>query len=121
MPTPTILVATWGDGLFSVSGKAVHQELADRSVRSLAADGHGRVLAIVGRHSLCRRFSDGEWTEIAKSEFELSCCVPIGNVVFVGTDDARILRVDPDGTQQYLTPWQAATGGTQGRRSSTAS
>jgi len=100
--TPSILVATWGNGLFRVTGKTVHQELADQSVRSLAVDGHGGVLAIVGQHSLCRRSSAGEWTEIAKSEYELSCCVPIGNVLFVGTDDAHILRVDPDGTQHYL-------------------
>jgi hypothetical protein len=53
--------------------------------------------------------ADQGWslTEIAKSEFELSCCVPIGNVVFVGTDDAHILRVDPDGTQQCLTGFDA--------------
>ena len=49
-------------------------------------------------------------TEIAKSEFELSCCVPIGNVVFVGTDDAHILRVDPDGAQQCLTGFDAVAG-----------
>ena len=110
MPTHSILVATWGNGLFSVTGKMVHQELADQSVRSLAGDGHGRVLAIVGRHSLCRRSSDGEWTEIAKSDFELSCCVPVANVVFMGTDDARILRVDPDGTQQCLTGFDAVAG-----------
>jgi hypothetical protein len=110
IPTPSILVATWSNGLFGVSGKIVHQELAGQSVGSLAADGRGRVLAIVGRHSLCRRSPDGEWTEIAKSEFELSCCVPIGNAVFVGTDDARILRVDPDGTQQFLTGFDAVAG-----------
>lgn len=110
MPTPSILVATWDNGLFSVTGKMVHQELADQSVRSLVADGRGRVLAIVGGHSLCRRAFDGEWTEIAKSEFELSCCVPIENVVFVGTDDARILRVDPDGAQQCLTGFDAVAG-----------
>jgi len=110
MPTPTILVATWGNGLFSVTGKVVHQELADPSVRSLVADGQGSVLAIVGGHSLRRRSSDGEWTEIAKSEFELSCCVAIGNAVFVGTEDANILRVDPDGTQQRLTGFDAVAG-----------
>jgi hypothetical protein len=110
MPTPSILVATWGNGVFTVTGKIVRQELADQSVRSLASDGHGRVLAIVGRHSLCRRSSDGEWTEIVKSDFELSCCVPIGNLVFVGTDDAHILRVDPDGTQRCLTGFDAVAG-----------
>jgi len=110
MPTPSILVATWGNGLFSVNGKVVHQELADQSVRSLVADGDGRVLAILGGHSLCRRSSDGEWTEIAKSELELSCCVPIGNVVFVGTENAHIVRVDPDGTQQRQIGFDAVDG-----------
>jgi hypothetical protein len=110
MPPPSILVATWDNGLFSVTGKMVHQELADQSVRSLVADGRGSVLAIVGGHSLCRRSSDGEWTAIANSEFELSCCVAIGNVVFVGTDDAHILRVDPDGAQQCLTGFDAVEG-----------
>jgi hypothetical protein len=68
------------------------------------------VLAIVGGHSLCRRSSDGEWTTIAKSELDLSCCVPIGDVVFVGTDDAHILRVDPDGALQCLTGFDSVTG-----------
>jgi hypothetical protein len=110
MPAPSILVATWENGLFNVTGKTVRQELADQPVRGLVADGHGAALAIVGRRSLCRRSSDGEWTEIAKCEFELSCCVPIGNAVFVGTDDAHILRVDADGTQQYLRGFDAVAG-----------
>jgi hypothetical protein len=110
MPTPSILVATWDNGLFSVTGKMVDQELPDQSVRSLAADGRGGVLAIVDGHSLHRRSSNGEWTEIARSEFDLSCCVPIGNVVFVGTDDARILRVDSDGAQQCMTGFGAVEG-----------
>ncbi len=110
MPTPSILVATWDNGLFSVTGKTVRQELINQSVRSLVADGRGGVLAIVGRHSLLRRSSDGEWTAIAKSEFQLSCCVPIGNVVFLGTDDANILRVGPDGAQQRLAGFDAVAG-----------
>jgi len=52
MPTSSILVATWGDGLFSVTENGVRQEIAEQSVRSLVADGDGRVLAIVGGHSL---------------------------------------------------------------------
>ena len=110
MPTPPILVATWDDGLFSVTGKMVRQELAGQSVRSLVDDGQGGVLAIVGGHSVCRRSADGQWTEIAKSESDLSCCVPIGNAVFVGTDDARILRVDADGAQQWLTGFDSVEG-----------
>jgi hypothetical protein len=110
MPIPSILVATWDKGIFSVAGKTVHQELADQPVRSLVADERGRVFAIVGGHSLCRRSSDGEWTPIAESEFPLSCCVPIGNVVFVGTDDANILRVVRDGTWQRLTGFDRVAG-----------
>jgi hypothetical protein len=110
MPMPTLLVATWDNGLFSVAGNIVRQELTDQPVRSLVDDGNGRVLAIVGGHSLCRRSPDGEWTEIARSEFKLSCCVPIGNVVFVGTDDARILRVHPDGALECLTGFDAVEG-----------
>ena len=110
MSTPSMLVATWDNGLFSVIGKIVHRELPDRSVRSLAAAGHGSVLAIVDRHLLYRRSSDGEWTEIAKSDLELSCCAPIGSAVFVGTDDAHILRVDPDGVLQRLAGFDAVAG-----------
>jgi hypothetical protein len=107
---PSILVATWDNGLLRVTGKTVHQELADRSVRGLAADGRGGVLAVVGRHSLYRRSSRGEWSEIATSERELSCCVAIGDVVFVGTDDARLLRLDPDGTPRELNGFDAIAG-----------
>jgi hypothetical protein len=110
MQTPNILVATWDDGLFDVTGTAVRHELAGRSVRGLTDDGREGVLAIVGGHSLRRRSSDGEWTEIAVAEFDLSCCAAIGNAVFVGTDDARILRVDPDGTQRILTGFDAVEG-----------
>jgi hypothetical protein len=110
MLTPSILVATWDKGLFIVTRKTVHQELANQSVRGLIADERGRVLAIVDGHSLHQRSPDGEWTELAKSEFPLSCCVPIGNVVFVGTDDANILRVETDGRRQRLTGFDAVAG-----------
>ncbi len=110
MPTPSILVATWENGLFSVTGKTVRQELSNQSVRSLAADGRGGVLAVVGDHSLYRRSFDGSWSAIAKTGFKLSCCVAIGDVIFAGTDDARILRVDPNDAQQILTGFDAVEG-----------
>jgi hypothetical protein len=110
MATPSILVATWGSGLFSITGKVVRRELTDQSVRSMAADGHGSVLAIVGRHSLFRRSPEGEWTEIATSDFDLSCCVTMGDVIYVGTDDANVLRIDPEGSAQRLTGFDAVAG-----------
>jgi BNR/Asp-box repeat. len=36
--------------------------------------------------------------------------VPIGNIVFIGTDDARVLRIDPDGAQQFLAGFDAVEG-----------
>lgn len=109
-PTPTILVATWSDGLFRVVGESVHHEVAGQSVRGLTSDGHGGALAIVGGHSLCRRSAEGEWITLAESDHDLSCCVAVEDVVFVGTDDARVLRVDPDGGQQWLTGFDAVEG-----------
>ncbi len=97
MTKPTILVATWGDGLFAVIGDARTQEIANQSVRGLAPDGRGGALAIVGGHSLRRRAPSGEWATVATSEFELSCCMTVRDVIYVGTDDARMLRLSHGG------------------------
>jgi photosystem II stability/assembly factor-like uncharacterized protein len=92
----TILVSTWGDGLFAVTGDGSKQEMANQPVRGLAPEGRG-ALAIVGRHSLRRRASSGDWTTVATGEFELSCCMSAGDTIYVGTDDARMLRLIPGG------------------------
>jgi hypothetical protein len=92
---PTILVATWSDGLFAITGDGRTQEIPNQRVRGLAPDGHGGVLAIVGKHSLQRRAPGGEWATIATSEFELSCCVAAVDAVYIGTDDARMLQLSP--------------------------
>jgi hypothetical protein len=95
---PTILVATWGDGLFAVTGDGRTQEIADQPVRGVAPDGLGGALAIVDRLSLRRRARSGEWPTVATSEFELSCCMAVRGTIYVGTDDARMLRLsDGDG------------------------
>ena len=90
MTKPTILVATWSDGLFAVTGDERIQEFPNQPVRGLAPDGRGGSLAIVGGHSLHRRAAaNGEWAFVAESEFELSCCMAVGEFIYVGTDDAR--------------------------------
>src|ERR1017187_10769807 len=86
---PTILVATWGDGCT--------QEIANQRVRGFAPDGRGGALAIVGRHSLRRRVPSGEWAIVATSEFELSSCMAVRDAIYVGTDDARMLRLSHGG------------------------
>ena len=92
MTKPTTLVATWGDGLFAVTVDGRTQEIANQPVRGLAPDGRGGALAIVDRLSLRRRAQNGEWATVATSEFELSCCMAVRNTLYVGTDDARMLR-----------------------------
>lgn len=93
----TILVATWRDGLFAVAGDGCAQEIANRSVRGLAPDGRAGALAIVDRHSLRRRAPNGEWATVATSEFELSCCMAVRDAIYVGTDDARMVRLNHEG------------------------
>jgi hypothetical protein len=93
MKSQTVLLATWNDGLFAFSGEGHSHEITNVSVRGLAPDGRGGALAIVGGHSLLRRAPDGEWTTLVRSNFELSCCVAVGDLVYVGTDDARMLRL----------------------------
>ncbi len=97
MTNPTILVATWGDGLFAVTGDGPTQEIANQSVSGLAPDGRGGALAIVGQHSLHRRAPSGGWATVATSEFELSCCMAVRDAIYVGTNDARMLRLSHAG------------------------
>ena len=110
MTIPTVLAATWGDGLFVIAGENRHQELAGQPVAALASDGHGGALAIVSGHSLRRRTSGGEWITIATTEFQLACCVPVGDLIYVGTDDARVLRVSADGSVEQLRGFEAVAG-----------
>jgi hypothetical protein len=91
--TPTVLVATWGDGLYAVGEASRDPEMAGQPVPALASDGRGGALAIVGR-SLRRRDPSGVWSTLAASDLDLSCCVASGDAVYAGTDDARVLRVE---------------------------
>jgi len=108
--TPLVLVATWRDGLFVVAGETIDQEFRNQSVRALASDGRGGALAIVDGRSLRRRAPDGTWGTIATTELDLACCVAVGNVIYVGSDDARVLRVDANGDVEQLRGFDAVAG-----------
>jgi hypothetical protein len=110
MTTPTVLVATWRDGLFVLADETVDQEHRNRSIRGLAPDGRGGALAIVDGHSLHRRDPDGMWSAIATTELDLACCMAVGDVVYVGTDDARVLRVCADGALEQLRGFDVVAG-----------
>lgn len=102
MKSPTLLAATWRDGLFVDTGVSVHRELADQAVRCLAADGKGGALAIVGGRTLRRRTAEGMWVTVATAETECSCCVAVGDAIYVGTDEATVLRVGRNGIPERL-------------------
>jgi hypothetical protein len=102
MTTPTLLVATWSDGLFAVTGGTSREELANQPVSGLASDGNGGALAIVGGRALRRRTPAGEWGTLAVSESDLSCCTALGDSIYVGTDDARVLRIGANGKLEPL-------------------
>jgi hypothetical protein len=108
--TPAVLVATWRDGLFIVAGETPSQELGNQSVGALAPDGQGGTLAIVNGRSLRRRAPDGLWSTIATTELELACCVAVGNSIYVGTADARVLRVSADGEVEPLRSFDSVAG-----------
>src|SRR5919106_258526 len=105
-----VLVATWRDGLWVLAGETLDQELRNQSVRALAPDGGGGALMIVNGRSLHRRAPDGVWSTIATTELDLACCVAVGDVIYVGTDDARVLRVDADGAIEQLRGFDAVAG-----------
>ena len=105
-----MLVATWGDGLVIVGGETRGQELAHQSVRTLAPDGRGGALAVVDGRSLRRRAPDGVWSTIATTAFDIACCVAVGDVIYIGTDDARVLRVDANGALEQLRGFDTVAG-----------
>ena len=50
------------------------------------------------------------WSTIATTELDLACCVAVGDVIYVGTDDARVLRVDADGAHEPLRGFEEVAG-----------
>ena len=102
MIEPSVLAATWSDGVFAFTGEPHGRELAGRSVRALAADPHGASLAIVDGRSVCRRRYDGVWSTIATSHVDLACLAAVGTEIYLGTDDARVLRLTADGEIEPL-------------------
>jgi len=102
-PMASILVSTWGDGLFALADAARHHEWPGHSVRGLALDGTGNALAILDGRSLCRRTAEGAWQTIAKSDLALSCCLAVGRNLYVGTDEVPgVMRVCDDGSLEPL-------------------
>jgi hypothetical protein len=110
MTTPTVFVTTWSDGLFAIAdGNSIH-ELQGQPVRGLTSDGEDGTFAVVGGHTLRQRSASGAWRTIAVSESDLSCIVTVANELYVGTDDARILRLSAAGQFENVGGFAAVPG-----------
>ncbi len=92
----TVLVATWEDGVFVLADGTRLHELAGRAVRGLTADRRGGALAIVDKNTLRRRSAQGQWSTLATAACDLSCCVAVGDAVYVGSDTASVFRWDAE-------------------------
>jgi hypothetical protein len=106
----SILAATRSDGVFVFTGETRRREVAGHAVRSLARGQKGSALAIVDGHSLCRRSAEGLWSTLATSELDLACVMVFGHTIYLGTDDARVLRVSEKGEVDSLVGFEAIPG-----------
>lgn len=105
-----ILVATWSDGVFAVTANGWRQELRGSPVCALSSDGHGETLAIVDGRTLQRRSNDGVWSVLSTANCVLSCCVASLGQVVVGTDDARLFRLNESQKLAELSSFQRVKG-----------
>lgn len=107
---PAILVSTWDNGLFVIADDGIRHELSGQPVRGLTGDGRGGALAIVGESSVRRRSRDGSWRTLAEGDGQLACCMAVGPILYAGTDDARILRMEVGGEPKSLPAFEGVAG-----------
>jgi len=112
MAVPTPLMATWSDGVFVLSPDTIRHELAGHAVRGLKRDGRGSALAVVDGRTVRRRSADGAWHVIATATVDqsFSCCLPVGDRLYAGTDDARVVRVIDEGHWEPLAGFDRVDG-----------
>jgi hypothetical protein len=110
MTTPTVLIATWRDGLFMVAGGTIRHEFPGRTVCGLTRDGRGGALAILDRRSVGRLTAAGEWQSVAEVDTTLACCLEHRGAIYAGTEDARVLRIDARGECEVLEGFNAVPG-----------
>jgi hypothetical protein len=90
----SVLVAT-SDGyhIFTSSGEH-HTALEGRAVGTLVPGPDDTWLAIVDRREIWQHAADGTWSALATSDVDLSSLLTVAGVVFAGTYDARMFRLN---------------------------
>jgi hypothetical protein len=118
----TRLVVGTSKGLYELEGagpgaRADSGPLADREVVALARDGR-TLWAVADREVVLSQRADVPWGEVASGgPFELTCLLPSSLGLFVGAEEARLLRLEEgsleplesfervDGRETWHTPW----------------
>jgi hypothetical protein len=118
--TPSELLIGTSEGVFGVAGGEPRPDPSFGTTREVSAlaVGDAGVWAVAERHAIGRRDPEGAWLEVARSELELVCAVATSQGVFVGTEEAHLLRLGDDGVlapveafetiegrETWFTPW----------------
>jgi hypothetical protein len=104
-----VLVGT-RDGYHEFTGAGGHDHvLAGHSVGELAPGPAGTWVAIVDERGVWQLGTDGAWVELATADTQLLTLTTARDVVFAGTADARVLRLDDD-SLTALASFDAAPG-----------
>jgi hypothetical protein len=90
----SVLVATSnGYHVFTSSGKHL-ESLGGHSIGTLVPGPGDTWLAVVDRRELWQHAADGTWSALAAADVDLSSLLTVSGVVFAGTYDARLLRLE---------------------------
>jgi len=89
----TLVATSDGYHIFTSSGEH-HTALEGRAVGTLVRGPADTWLAIVDRREIWQHAADGTWSALATSEVDLSSLLTVGDVVFAGTYDARLYRLN---------------------------
>ncbi len=96
--TPSELLIGTSEGVFGLAGGEPRPDasLGTREVSALDVR-DGEAWTVAERHAIVRRDAEGAWAEVARSELELVCVAATSQGVFVGTEEAHLLRLGDDG------------------------
>ncbi len=88
-----LVTTTDGYHVFTSGGEHV-VALGGHHMRGLTAGPAGTWIAIVDRREVWQHDAAGEWHPLASADVNLACLVTAGDVVYAGSADARVLRLD---------------------------
>lgn len=109
--TPSQLLIGTSQGLFGLAGGEPWPDASFGNREVSAVDVRdGEIWAVAGQHALARRDPQGAWVEVARSELELVCVVTTSDGVFVGTEEAHLLRLGDDGGLDPVEAFEAIEG-----------